>query len=101
MTGRDDFASDYSKEVLENRIFEFYSSNNSALELKNRYNINDYRRFIIQEFKDKYSYNENNLHKSLFRPFDERFIYYQQYLVQEWQFRVMKHMLKENEALII
>jgi predicted helicase len=102
MTGRDKFATDHSREVLQDRISKFYDRSLSAEEAKEAYNINDFRRFVIAKFKSLYEYEPIKIKPFLARPFDFRYVYYQQYLVQEWQNRIMKHSAhKDNISLVV
>jgi len=101
MTGRDQFASDFSKQDLETRIRNFYDKSKTDEQIKQEYKVDSYRRFDVHTFREQYDFNSSCVKPSLFRPFDTRYVYYQQYLVQEWQYRVMKNMMSENKALII
>ncbi len=102
MTGRDAFATDLLHDELSGRIKRFYDPNTSVDEVKKVFSIKDFRKFVIKEFKERFTYQSDLINNFLARPFDNRQVYYQQYLVQEWQNRVMRHMVRgDNVALII
>jgi predicted helicase len=101
MTGRDNFIIDASKDELLERLSTFFNTKLEVAELKTKLRINDYRRFRIEEIRKARSLDLKKVRQCLYRPFDLRYTYYDQYIIQEWQQRVMYHMLQPNIALII
>jgi hypothetical protein len=102
ITARDNFVTDFDSKKLIRRIKSFFDEKNTIDFIKESYQIKDYRRFKIKEIREERTYNENSITKCLYRPFDERFIYYEKYIVQEWQGKIMKNMISgENIGLCI
>ena len=100
VTARDKFVIDFDKECLKSRFLQFYNLSLSDDAIKQIFKIKDYRNFKIDKIRRERKFNENSIIPCLYRPFDNRYVYYERYIVQEWQFTVMKHMLKENLGLI-
>jgi len=101
MTGRDNFIIDASKGELLERLSIFFDTKLDIAEVKTKLRINDYRRFRIEEIRKARSLDLMKVRQCLYRPFDLCYTYYDQYIIQEWQQRVMHHMLHPNIALII
>lgn len=106
LTGRDAFVIDFKRELLEARMRIFRDSNESDEIIKQMYNLRDkpnYRWFVsrsrqqLRELKDW----ERCFTKILYRPFDERWIYYNPTVIFWPRPKVMKHMLQPNLALIV
>jgi len=104
VTARDEFAISYSKSSLESRISQFRNLKfgndflNSAYNIKNSssWNINLARKKLYED--DEYGKYYFNI---LYRPFDVRYIYYSENIIERMRYDVMQHMLKENIALTV
>jgi len=104
VTARDEFAIAFSKKCLESRISQFRNLNftsdflESSYNLKNSgsWNMSMERKGLSEDEEyDKY-YNE-----ILYRPFDIRYVYYSDHIIERMRYEVMQHMLKDNIALTI
>ena len=95
---------DFDKRVLENKISKFRNliiSNEIIIEELNLGNTR--LKEEISEFRKKVSDNkiiDNYYIDYSFRPFDDRNIFYSKDIVDRPRYNVMKHMLKENIALV-
>jgi len=105
LTGRDKFVIDFDKKSLEARLRIFRDSTHPDDFVKEAYKLKDkpnYRWFIsksrqqLRELRDW----EKCFIRILYRPFDERWIYYHPAVVFWPRPEVMQHMLRPNLALI-
>src|SRR5699024_9922767 len=101
-THRDDFVIDFDESNLKSRIKTFAKSKKSDEFLKetfqltetNAWNISDAR----EELKDE---DLGDFFKPiLYRPFDERFIFYHSAVVDRERQEIMRHLFHENICLI-
>jgi predicted helicase len=93
VTARDKFVIDVDKNNLENRLKDYWDLENSEREILEKYKIKDYRNFKIEKFRKENSFEKDKIIISNYRPFDQRWVYYDRYIVQEWQFKTEKHLL--------
>jgi len=106
LTGRDKFVIDFSKQSLEVRMRVFRGTSESDEFVKTTYRLKDkpsYKWFVSssrQELRELENW-ERNFTKILYRPFDERWIYYHPAVVFWPRLEVMQHMLQPNLALTV
>lgn len=105
VTGRDDFVIDFAKQPLETRIRIFRDSPENDEFIKNAYNLKDKpaSRWLVGKAREvlrKDEQWEDYFTKILYRPFDERWIFYHSTLVGRMRENVMRHMLLPNLSLI-
>jgi predicted helicase len=100
VTARDQFAIDTNRDKLKSRLTEFYDLSMPTETIRKKFKLKDYRSFRVDDIRRQRKFNEKSITKCIFRPFDERYVYYERYIVQEWQFRVLSQMLRGNIALI-
>ncbi len=101
VTMGDGFIVSDSKEVLENRIQTFLAENVTEDVLKKEYDLGkNYANWIISN-KSKIKFSENNIVKMSYRPFDDRFTYFDRNLVWRLREDSMKNLLfSDNVGLI-
>ncbi len=98
VTMGDGFIVSDSKEVLENRIQRFLAENVTEDVLKKEYDLGkNYASWIISN-KSKIKFSENNIVKMAYRPFDDRFTYFDRNLVWRLRIDVMRNFI-EGENL--
>ncbi len=102
VTSRDDFVIDFSKTTLLNRIKSFAESGLSEEVIKKDFNIKDTKSWKVSSARDTI---KNESHEDLtipisYRPFDDRYIYYHQRMIERPREEIMRHMLKNNFALV-
>lgn len=105
VTSRDDFVIDMDKNILLNRIRLFRNSKYSDDDLHIYFQINRKLGWDIRKAWSKLqSIPDSDLNKYtlpiLYRPFDVRWIFYHDSVVERPRREVMQHMLQENLALI-
>jgi len=103
VTSRDKFVIDFKKNELRNRILQFKNLSQpddiiaQAYNLKNKSNWTiQYSRKIVKDL-DNY---ENYIKEILYRPFDNRYIFYHQSLIERMRLDIMRHMLEDNIGLL-
>lgn len=104
VTSRDKFVIDFKKNELRNRILQFKNLSQPDELIAQAYNLTDksnwkiqYSRKIVKDLDN----DENYIKEILYRPFDNRYIFYHQSLIERMRFDVMRHMLEENIGLTI
>ncbi|OGL72455.1 DNA methyltransferase [Candidatus Uhrbacteria bacterium RIFCSPHIGHO2_02_FULL_57_19] len=104
LTARDEFVTDFNRQSLEARIRIFVDPKNSDEQVKQMLNLREnyawrvsQARKTLQEEKDLSKYYT----KILYRPFDEREIFFHPAVVWRTRTEVMQHMLRPNLALCI
>jgi len=106
VTARDGFAITFDKTELQNRVLQF--QNTQGLPDKvvaQAYNLRDKPGWSLADARKKVQADTdalNKIHPILYRPFDERFIFYHEAVIERPRPEVMRHMLaEENLALIL
>ncbi|MDI6788096.1 MAG: N-6 DNA methylase, partial [Planctomycetota bacterium] len=105
VTSRDEFVIDFNKGTLLNRIRVFKYSKWSDEQLYEATGINKKKGWNIRKVHQSlqniadYKLKEYIL-PILYRPFDQRYIFYHDDFVERSRKEVMQHMLKENLALL-
>ncbi|MFH1639003.1 MAG: type ISP restriction/modification enzyme, partial [Chloroflexota bacterium] len=100
-TDRDDLFFDFESKALEERISRFFS-NDYGDDFKDRYRVYSSSSFDIEARRNQTVFDKKNISKCLYRPFDERYLYYDPKLTSRPAFQVMQHMLKgQNTALLM
>lgn len=105
LTGRDDFVIDFEKESLEVRINALVDTQKSDDFIKTLYNLKDkpaYKWFIAETRKMLQADPDRKRYftKILYRPFDERWIYYHPELIFWPRTEIMQHMKYPNLAFM-
>jgi len=100
-THRDDFIIDFNEEYLVTRINEFYSDSLTDKEIISKYSIKESKTFNVNDIRNSNSFKPSKINKILYRPFDERSIYYDSGLIDRAREDVVSHIIgKENLTLI-
>ena len=105
VTGRDEFVISKDKHTLESNINALLDTDNDDEFIKNTYKLKDKpkskwfvknARKSIQETKDWQKF----FTRILYRPFDERWVFYHKALVERSRKKVMRHMFKPNLGIL-
>lgn len=101
VTSRDGFVVDMDKDDLETRIKDFFVLPKS--ELQNKYNLKENSNWKIDEVKQKVKdFDTSYINPISYRPFDCRFVYYNDNFIERSRHEVMQHFLKgENLGLTV
>jgi len=99
VTSRDSFVISENKDVLINNIRDFY--NLSDTELREKYNLKSRKGFDFNEIRSSTKFEEENIERISYRPFDERYIYYTKEFIERSRLEIMSNFLsKKNLGLV-
>lgn len=99
-TDRDSLFIDIEKNVLSNRIEKLFSRDYDNSFIK-KYNIIDSSSYKLTKVISNNSFDPTQFQKTLYRPFDIRYIYYDNKVISRPANKIFKHFLKDNLGLII
>ncbi len=103
-THRDDFVIDFDKKRLENKFRLFTNPAVSDEEVKEKLNLRETSSWTIRSARENLKKDCQNLTKHimriLFRPFDIRWIFYNDFVVDRSRKKIMQNMDYENVALL-
>lgn len=99
VTSRDLFIIDQSKETLERRIQDFLHSDDPE-SLKNKYNLKEKSTWKIRNLINK-PYNRDSIIQLTYRPFDNRWIYYENEFIERSRKNIMQQFTKGNNIGLI
>lgn len=103
-THRDSFAIDFDEEKLAKKINSFGDLKIADDLLRRSFSIDDTSSWKMTEARKIVSEIQNPsdyLKKFLYRPFDRRWLFYHQSVVDRTRKDIMKHMSKSNMALLV
>jgi predicted helicase len=103
VTSRDNFVIDLDRNALKRRIMQFRDKKMPDEIIRQTYNLNDKSNWKLKDAREtiiKDEDRERAMTKILYRPFDERWIFYHDAVIERSRKEVMQHMLKENLGLI-
>jgi predicted helicase len=93
VTMGDEFAISESTNVLKDRLSGFVSHNFTENELKLNYHLGkNYAEFILKN-KSKLRILDKNFIMCSYRPFDNRYTYFDNKIIWRWRFNVMQHFI--------
>jgi predicted helicase len=90
VTSRDYFVLDYEKDKLSDRIEDFLSIKEDQ-EAKDKYGVRENKHWKVKEVRESAVFSEDAIRKVSYRPFDERFIYYDDNFIERSRGAVMQH----------
>ncbi|HLP47185.1 MAG TPA: type ISP restriction/modification enzyme, partial [Candidatus Kapabacteria bacterium] len=99
-THRDHFVIDFDVTGLSNRIEMFYNYSIADGEIRRQLDLEDNRDWNMVEAR-RGSYNKMSIKEILYRPFDLRYIYYDQRLIDFGREKGMKHLKSRNNLGLI
>ncbi len=98
-TDRDELFFDLDRETLRKRMETFYSEDCDEA-FKSQYRIVASSSYDIEARRKETRFDETNIRRCLYRPFDVRWLYYNPQLTSRPAYEVMQHMLSANVALV-
>ena len=104
VTSRDDFVIDSDKAALKRRIMQFRDKKMPDEIIRQAYNLKDKPNWKIKDIRESIMKDDDWEHvitKILYRPFDIKWIFYHDILIERSRKEVMQHMLKENLGLCV
>ena len=103
LTTRDNFVIDLDMHSLKRRIMQFRDKKMPDEIIQQTYNLKDKSFWKLKDAREsviKDAEWEEAITKILYRPFDERWIFYHDAVVERSRKEVMQHMLQKNLGLI-
>jgi|LSQX01.2.fsa_nt_gb predicted helicase len=104
VTSRDEFVIDFDKNILRNRISQLENTKQEDEIIAQAYNLKDKSNWKLSDARTQIQKLDNweSFIKSIqYRPFDNRYIFYHESLVERTRHDVMRHMLENNLGLNI
>ena len=100
VTSRDSFVIDEKKPSLSKRIADFFILEKDLL--KSKYGLKENKSWKIDDVKKQaLKFEPDDIYKISYRPFDNRFLYYNNDFVERSRTEVMQHFIKgENIGLV-
>lgn len=90
VTSRDSFVIDESKPILSNRITNFFTMEKDLLKAK--YGLRENKSWKIDDVKKQaLAFKPGEIQKISYRPFDDRYLYYNDHFVERSRKEVMQH----------
>jgi predicted helicase len=103
VTARDEFVIDFDKNSLKRRIVALRDKKLPDEFISETYGLKDKAGWKLKQVREKLRQDdewENSFSQILYRPFDIRWIFYNDLLIERSRKEVMRHMLRENLGLI-
>jgi len=101
-TAIDGFIIAKKKDVLRKRIQEYIRGYDSPETLESKYGISIERARMLVDKRSSLKYDDNKIMNIAYRPFDNRYIYYERSILSGDRYDVMKHMIhKDNIGVIV
>jgi len=103
-THRDNFVINFDENVLKSKILQFRNLSVNDEILLEAFNLKNTSSWNIKEARERISSDDNwdKCFKDItYRPFDVRRIYYSDSLIDRPRRELMRHMLEENNCLVI
>jgi len=103
VTSRDDFVISTDKAEIENRIRMFRNEDIPDSTIKQVFDLKENKRWKVKNARKKVQQDnslESQIKSILYRPFDRRWIFYNDSVIERPRRDVMRHMLHENVALL-
>ncbi|MCD6384865.1 N-6 DNA methylase [Candidatus Sumerlaeota bacterium] len=97
VTSRDQFVIGFNREEIKNRIRQFRNLSLPDEVIAQAFNLKDKPNWKIKDAREKISKIDDldtNIKEILYRPFDKRYIFYHQALIERMRPEVMRHMLE-------
>ena len=100
VTARDKFVVDNNKENLKKKIKDFFILDKE--EIQTRYSLKENQSWNINQIKKlEKEFKEKDIQKINYRPFDEKYLYYNNSFIERSRTDVMQHFLQgENVGLV-
>jgi predicted helicase len=92
-TDRDELFYDFKENSLTNRMKAFYSEEGLGASFREKYKVEDSSSYNLLSRRLNTAFDTDNIHQSLYRPFDVRYLYYAPGLTSRPAWEVMNHML--------
>lgn len=99
VTSRDKLVIDEKKENLKFKIEEFF--NNSSEHIKNNMKVKENSSFKIDKVKNESIFDENYINPISYRPFDDKYIYFDIKFIERSRGKLSNYFFKKNNIGIV
>lgn len=100
VTSRDSFVIDDNKKVLSERIKNFFILEKE--EIQNKYSLKENKNWKIDDVKNKSKeFNNSSIQEISYRPFDNKYLYYENYFIERSRKETMQHFLNRKNIGIV
>ena len=103
VTSRDDFVIDFNRDALKRRVRMFRDEKIPDEVIKQTFDLSDKPNWKLKDAREEVKddkYWENSIKPILYRPFDVKWIFYHDEVIERRRRKVMRHMLHKNLGLI-
>ncbi len=103
VTSRDKFVIDFGQEALKRRIRMFRDEKMQDELVRQTFNLKDKSNWKLKDAREKVREDENweySITNILYRPFDIRWFFYHDEVIERSRKEVMRHMMQENLGLV-
>ncbi|GBD91594.1 N-6 DNA Methylase [bacterium BMS3Abin04] len=104
VTSRDNFVINYDRKALERKMRDFINPKIDDEMIEQTYDLRENKNWKIKEQREKLRKNfdwQDSIKKILYRPFDERWIFYHDEMIERSRKDVMTNFFEENIALCV
>ena len=104
VTSRDGFVIDIDRDRLERRVRQFRDANMPDELIEQAFDLHDNRTWNLHEAREAVRADEgwqDKLVRCLYRPFDERWLFYEPPVIERGREEVMRHMLAGTNLALI
>lgn len=104
VTSRDNFVIDCDRDALKRRVEIFRDKNLPDEIIKQTFGLRDKSNWKLKDARERVTKDgewESSVIQMLYRPFDVRWIFYHDEVIERPRKEVMRHMMKENLGLIV
>jgi Predicted helicase len=98
-SGRDDLFVDVCKNDLKNRISILYSSKRD-LKFNEQYKVKDSSGYNLLNRIAATNFNDQKIRITNYRPFDNRYLYYDENLIKRAFYKVQRNLLEKNVCIL-
>ena len=98
-SGRDDLFIDVCKNDLKNRISILYSSKRD-LKFDEQYKVKDSSGYNLLNRIAATNFNDKKIRITNYRPFDNRYLYYDENLIKRAFYKVQRNLLEKNVCIL-
>ncbi|MFW6257781.1 MAG: type ISP restriction/modification enzyme, partial [Prolixibacteraceae bacterium] len=95
-THRDHFVIDFSRKNLQKRISKFFDKQIDELSIKNEFKLKNNRDWSVSDAREAGNFDSGKVIKINYRPFDIRYCYYDENLIDFDRKKVMQHFIKSE-----
>lgn len=96
VTSRDGLVIDCNKEKLKKRLLDFYNLELSDDYISSKYDIKNNSSWMLSSVRQRFAFDEKNIQVIQTYPFDYKFIYYSDELIERSRSKIMSYIRSNN-----